>query len=264
MNSGDNAKAMNVGRRLAEAYVEMGQYSSALLEYEGILQMDPDNPEIMVALGDLSQRLHTMQVEEQARQGEEGDQLNDVFSDSGELIATKRTKKAEELKPQEAESSDVGNETFCKFLIQNRIVAEDIATKALDTIRGNRRKKSEQKITVPLLQEIVIRGTLDMEKILSGILNRLKFAYIPLDLYDVDRQVVKMLPDSYTFGNVMVPFDMISRTLMVAVSNPFDQVAMKELQQKMDYHIQWYLASPLTIIQVISDNYRIDKGPKKS
>jgi cytochrome c-type biogenesis protein CcmH/NrfG len=81
MNSGDHPKAMSIGRRLAETYVEMGQYSSALLEYEGILQMDPDNPEIMVALGELSEKLQAMQDEERARQdAESGIQLNEVVS----------------------------------------------------------------------------------------------------------------------------------------------------------------------------------------
>jgi tetratricopeptide (TPR) repeat protein len=35
-----------ISRKLAETYIQLGQYSSALLEYEGMLKTDPDNPEL--------------------------------------------------------------------------------------------------------------------------------------------------------------------------------------------------------------------------
>src|SRR6185503_13158571 len=47
----------NVQRRLAAAYMELGQYSSAMLEYENILQKEPDNAEIIAALGDVEEKL---------------------------------------------------------------------------------------------------------------------------------------------------------------------------------------------------------------
>lgn len=264
MNSGNQPKAVEVGRKLAEAYVEMGQYSSALLEYEGILQMEPDNAEIMAALGDLGQKLHGMQAEEQARQSEGAKlALNEVMADgsSGDLIATERTKSKDgEQKPKVAtveKKAEECNDKLGKFLIQNRIVSEDIVTRALDAVREKNKDVSGQKLTLSLLEEIVTRGALDMDDVLGGILNRLKFAYIPLDCYDIDRQVVRMLPENITFGNLMVPFDLISRTLMIAVSNPFDSEGMKAVQQQMDYHIQWYLASPKVISKTISDSYRL-------
>ena len=34
-----------------------------------------------------------------------------------------------------------------------------------------------------------------------------------------------------------MPFDLISRTIMVAVCNPFDAVAREEVQQSLDYTV---------------------------
>src|SRR6266480_754140 len=50
-------ETVTISRKLAETYIEIGQYSSALLEYEGILKNDPDNPELIAALGDVQERL---------------------------------------------------------------------------------------------------------------------------------------------------------------------------------------------------------------
>src|SRR4028118_461791 len=54
---GQQAEALAIARRLAAAYMDQGQYSSALLEYEGILQKEPDAPEILAALGEVEARL---------------------------------------------------------------------------------------------------------------------------------------------------------------------------------------------------------------
>src|SRR5580692_11112320 len=55
---GKMPEALAVARKLAETYVELGQFSAAMLEYEGILQKDPDSAEVMAALGDVEEKLH--------------------------------------------------------------------------------------------------------------------------------------------------------------------------------------------------------------
>ena len=69
---------------------------------------------------------------------------------------------------------------------------------------------------------------------------------------------VKMLPEALTLGRLIVPFDIISRTMMVAIANPFDAVGKEAVQQLLDYNIQWHLASPSAILQVLQTTYRLD------
>jgi hypothetical protein len=108
-----------------------------------------------------------------------------------------------------------------------------------------------------LIGEIVTRGAVDMEQLLCGILERSKFAYIPLEYYEIDRQIVRMLPESLTLGRLIVPFDIISRTMMVALANPFDAEGKQAVQQLLDYNVQWHLASPEAIVKVLNDAYRL-------
>ncbi len=60
-----------------------------------------------------------------------------------------------------------------------------------------------------------------------------------------------MLPESLTIGRLMVPFDIISRTVMIAMANPFDALGKEAVQQLLDYNIQWHLASPQAIFKVL-------------
>src|SRR3954453_20241854 len=46
-------------KRIAEAYVQLGQLSSAILEYESILQRFPDDPDVQKALRALENRANS-------------------------------------------------------------------------------------------------------------------------------------------------------------------------------------------------------------
>ena len=55
---GRQSEALAISRRLADSYVELGQFSQAVIEYESILQNDPANPEVIAALGEVEERLY--------------------------------------------------------------------------------------------------------------------------------------------------------------------------------------------------------------
>jgi hypothetical protein len=67
-----------------------------------------------------------------------------------------------------------------------------------------------------------------------------------------------MLPETLTLGRMFVPFDLISRTIMVACSNPFDAAGREAVQQSLDYTVAWYLARPTAIIKSLQNIYRLE------
>jgi hypothetical protein len=265
---GQQSESLKVGRRLADTHMEIGQYSSALLEYERILHEEPNNADVIAALGEVEQRLHALQASAQA--SGEGINLDfqSVVQDTGNLIATKKTHTNERLSfavsgdnkvvAEKLAGSDDGNDALVRFLLQYRLVPEDIVSQALHIVRKKNTDRSPTQVSASLINEIVTRGSADLEQLLCGIIDRSKFAYIPLDCYDIDRQVVRMLPEALTVGRLMIPFDIVSRTMMIAVANPFDLVGKQAVQQLLDYSIQWHLASPASILKVLNDTYRFE------
>ena len=265
---GQDSDSMKVGRRLADTHMELGQYSSALLEYERILHDEPDNAEVIAALGEVAQRLHALQAS--AQDSGEGINLDfqSVVQNTGNLIVTKKTQANERFSlamsgdnkvvADRLAGTDDGNDALARFLLQHRLVPDDIVSQALHIVRKKNTERSEGQLSASLLNEIVTRGAVDLEQLLCGILDRSKFAYIPLDCYDIDRQVVRMLPEALTVGRLMIPFDIVSRTMMIAVANPLDVVGKQAVQQLLDYNIQWHLASPASILKVLSDTYRFE------
>src|SRR5947208_12809240 len=53
---GREKDALSTSKRIAEAYVQMGQLSSAILEYETILQRCPDDPDVQAALAQIESK----------------------------------------------------------------------------------------------------------------------------------------------------------------------------------------------------------------
>ena len=269
---GQIKEGLNVSRRLADTFMELNQFSGALLEYEFILQHEPGNADVVAALGLVEERLKASQAEAQRTSGGNNDvgaislDFRSVVTEGGNLIATKNTQSAERLTIRGAvdssaiaaqlEKADDGNDALVKFLSQHRLVPEDVITPALMAVRKRNEARQSGGAAASLIAELVARGGLELENLLNGILNRSKFAYIPLEYYDVDRQIVKMLPDNITLGRLIVPFDIVSRTIMVALANPFDTTGKDAIQQLLDYNIQWHVSSPAAIHKVLNDAYR--------
>ncbi len=269
------ADALIISRRLADSYVELGQFSQAVIEYENILQNDPANPEVIAALGEVEEKLYRSaqgrseaspppkpQIAAGGLGGVEIEYEPSTF-DTGALITTQQTTRSDgrtqkqRIRPEEVHLQDDGNDQLAKFLIQNKLVAEEVVTSALERLRKKNSDRSKAALPLSLVDEICRRGAIEVETLLLGILDRSKFAYIPLEYYDVDRAIVKMLPEELTIGRLIVPFDVMSRTLMIAMANPFDIAAKENVQQLLDYNIQWHLAAPAAITKALSETYKI-------
>lgn len=275
---GQTEAALQVSRKLAEAYLHMGLYSSALLECEGILQQQPNSPDIIALMGEIESRTHNRPATPASKSSGPGangmngaNGRHDVpigmpldsieEEETSNLIALGGQRRGDSFDPDEALAADDGNEPFARFLVHHRIVPEDEAVSALERVRRaneNLTKSGGQTLAVSLLDELVRASAKESDQVLSSLIDATKFGYIPLEYYDIDRSVVRMLPENLTLGRLMVPFDIVSRTMMIALCNPFDGIAKEIAQSHLDYHIQWYLAKPESIARVLRDVYRLD------
>jgi MshEN domain len=66
-----------------------------------------------------------------------------------------------------------------------------------------------------------------------------------------------MLPEELTLKRLILPFDVMSRTVMIAMANPFDAAGKEAAQGLLDYNIQWHVASPQAIIKILTQAFRI-------
>jgi len=239
-------------RKLAEAYFNVGSYALAMQECEVLLQHDPNAPEVLAMLGDIETRLQAAGQNVTGGGIKHGLIAKAMSGGDGGLVRLDR-------KDQEHYNlHERGEEQLAKFLIVQQFFAEQDVTAALMKVQQKNKNLPGHTMANSLLVELCGPDTDKLDQVISVLVDRTKAAFIPLEYYDFDRQLARMLPDNLTIGRLCVPFDLISRTIMVACCNPFDAAGRAAVQQSLDYTVSWYLARPAAIERTLQDVYRLE------
>ena len=258
---GKAEEALRTSRRLAEAYFNVGSFSLAMQECEAVLTVEPSALEIVAMLGEIETRL---QQAGQIREEEAGAHNALVAyaaatpSASSGLLEIGGRSTGQVGKRISLQNPEQGNDQLGKFLVLQQMFPEDEMSAALEAVKDANKATSDRMLATSLLDWLCQDNDEKMEAVLSALIDRTKFAYVPLEYYDIDRQVVRMLPDDLTIKRLFVPFDLVSRTIMVAVCKPFDAEAREAVQQSLDYNVTWYLTKPATIIKTLQEVYKLE------
>ncbi len=311
---GRTADALTVSKKLVEAYYLHGQYSSALMECEGILQQEPDSPDIIAILGDLEARLNISpstqdqrpaansprpatahlipmptneatltrsqpsrdavsfpsQTEPETLSGPNGHliqsppQVEAIALDcatqvsggsEGGLVRTI----SEVARPtQRLLVENDGSEALARHLVQLGAVEARTVQPILERVTRYNAGIEGMQMGASLMLELSRHGLVNVEALLTDFVTKARMAYVPLEYYEVDRQTARMLPPELSLHRLILPFDIISRTLLVALSNPLDSAGKKAVQQSVDLHVQWYLAAPEAIQAQLAKAFKVE------
>jgi len=233
---GRDADSLKTSRRLAEAYFNTGSYTLAMQECEAILVKEPNAPEILAMLGDIENRLQKSGHDVEVGGAKTGliatpaglNGVNGLIqggSMPGSLIDIQTSRHATNLQ-------DRGDDHLAKFLVMQQLFAEDEVAAAVETTKQLNKKLTGQSLAASLLDKLCRQETDKVEAALSGLIDRTKFAFVPIEYYDIDRQIPRMLPDNLTLGRLFLPFDLISRTIMIACCNPLTRRAARRCSNR--------------------------------
>lgn len=252
---GRHEDSLRASRKLAEAYFNAGSYTMAMQECEVILVKEPNAPEILAMLGEIETRLQASGAAIAAKTGHSQLTANPIQAPAsdGSLINTNR-----EDTGKIANLHERGDDHLAKFLIVQQLFPEEEVLAALETNKNLNKDLTGQALGASLLDSLCKDNNSRLDSVLSALIDRTKFAYVPLEYYDTDRQIGPMLPDYLTLGRLFVPFDLVSRTMMVACCNPFDAAGREAVQQSLDFTVAWYLARPSSIVKSLQSIYRLE------
>jgi hypothetical protein len=269
---GQADEALKASRRLAEAYFNAGSYTLAMQECETIMKVQPNSPEMLAMLGEIETRLNGTQTPVMAVGPNGGLVTSTLGGADGGLVASameggliRGSNGASDgslinlqSRSAHALSSDRGDEQLAKFLVMQQLFSDEEVAAGMEAVALENQNLDGQTIAASLIDKLCGQDVKKTEAVLSALIDRTKFAYVPLEYYDLDRQIVRMLPDELTLGRLFVPFDLISRTIMMACCNPYDAAGREAVQQSLDYTVAWYLARPSAVTKALQDSYRLE------
>lgn len=238
---GRDKDATNTSKRIAEAYVQMGQLSSAILEYETILQRCPDDPDVQAALQRIESKATNFPVEQAPI----------------EIAAAKPlSSSAKVVKPvHRAASADYedGRRMMQKIFVETKIISAGDFD--LCWIRQDL-SNPPNGVVEPFIQILSDKGILPLEKSLKVVCDHSRFGYIPMQNYDIDIDLARNFPAETCQRWCIMPFDRMSKCILVATTNPFNQQAAKELAEATPNRLLWYIVSPSELVKTLRKAFR--------
>ena len=239
---GRGKDVVNTSKRIAQAYVQMGQLSSAILEYETILQRYPDDAEVQAALHQIETKANNFPVE--------GMPAETAVMARGPA-ATGKAQRATGRAP--AAEIDDGRRPMQKLFVESKLVTADdfdLCWPAPDLTMP------PSGVVEPFIQVLADRGVLPTDRSLKLLCDKSRVAFLPLKSYEIDIELARSFPVESCRRWCVFPFDRMSKSILVATANPFNQQAAKELGEATSNRLLWYLVPPVDLVSHVRKTFR--------
>lgn len=240
---GRERDVIGTSKRIAQAYVAMGQLSSAILEYESILQRYPDDPDVLAALGEIESKANS--ISNQPALGEAG-------LEAPPQAPPKEAKPKKGSRPAPTEIDD-GREAMQKIFVEAKVITAAVFDQCW--VQPNASHPPGQVIE-PFVQVLAEKGATPLEKSLKLISDKGRLGFLPLDKYDIDVELARSFPVASCQRWCVLPFDRLSKSILVATTNPFNRQAAFEMEEATKQRLLWYLAPPQDIIKGLKKIFR--------
>jgi len=234
-------EVVGTSKRIAQAYVQMGQLSSAILEYETILQRYPDDPEVQAALRQIESKANNFPIESLPV---EAPAATKTAAPNAKGLKIGRTIPSAEVED--------GRKSMHKVFVGAKIISEgdfDLCWPTSDA-------SNSTGVIEPFIQVLADKGILAVDKALKILTDKTRIAYLPLNTYDIDMDLARSFPPMTCQRWCILPFDRMSKSILVATANPFNQQAAKELAEATANRLIWYLVPPGELVKNLRKAFR--------
>ena len=241
---GREEDVINTSKRIAQAYLQQGQLSSAILEYETVLQRRPEDADVRAAL---------KQIEDRASSAATPSAVDVASLPSvSDTTLLRRKTKARAASPS-AEEVDDGRKSLYKIFVETKIITAgdfDLCWRNADLTL------SPTDVVEPFIQTLHEKGIYLIEKSLRLLSDKSRVAFLPLDRYDVEMDLARGFPADVCRRWCVLPFDRMSKAILVATANPFNQQAAKDLAEATTHRLLWYVAPPNDLLSNLRKAFR--------
>lgn len=236
---------VHTSKRIAEAYVALGQLSSAILEYESVLQKYPNDPDVQQALAEIENRANKLTG---------GPILAPVATsgDTTSIIDRSGLKKPGDAKSLAGDFDD-GRQSMLKLFVDAKLISANDFNAYWPAINPH---EVPTKPSDPFIQILHDKSVMQTDKAVKFLCERTRLCYIPLERYDVDVELARTFSRDACLRWCVLPFDRMSKTVLVATANPFNKAAIRELEASNKVRFQMYMVSPIELTKTLKKVFR--------
>lgn len=133
-----------------------------------------------------------------------------------------------------------------ELLMERKVIKESELQKALQI----------QKEKGGLLGNIlVLLGFATEEQIAQALTTQYGFPYLPLKNYEIDAEVVKLIPKNVAEQYALIAIDKVGNSLTVAMANPLNLHAIEDIELITNCKVQTFVSTQSDIKETIKKYY---------
>jgi type IV pilus assembly protein PilB len=83
------------------------------------------------------------------------------------------------------------------------------------------------------------------------------FAYLPLSNYEIDHELIRLIPERVARQYCLIPIDKIAQNLTIAMSNPLNSQATEDIETLSGCSVQVFVSTSSDIRQAIEKYYKV-------
>jgi len=107
-----------------------------------------------------------------------------------------------------------------------------------------------------LIGEIIVSLGFAKEEDIAHVLSlQYGFPYLPLENYDISKELVKIIPKQVALQYRLIPIDKIGSTLTIAMANPLNSQAIEDVEYISNSEVQIFVATASDIKKAIERCY---------
>ncbi len=139
------------------------------------------------------------------------------------------------------------NKQLGELLIERNIINQQQLEKALAT----------QKERGGLIGEVLVElGFVREEDIAQALTAQYGFPYLPLSNYEINPEVIDIIPSRVARQYLLVPIDRIGNNLTLAMSNPLNIQAIEDVELLASCSVQTFVSTSSDIKKAIEKYYK--------
>ena len=102
---------------------------------------------------------------------------------------------------------------------------------------------------------VTLRFTTE-EAIAQALTAQYGFPYLPLEGYEIDPDVAKLIPEHVAKQYGLIAVDRVGSILTVAMSNPLNAQAVEDVEMLTHFKVQVFVTTATDVANAVKSNYR--------
>ena len=145
-----------------------------------------------------------------------------------------------------AQSSISKTDYLGQILVKRGLISQEQLAQALEA----------QKQDKSYVGEILVKlGFIEERDVVVALVVQCNLPYIAVNKYNIDPQMLQLLPPQVVQKYLVVPLDKVGKVLSVVMANPLDESAKAEIEQLTQCKVAPFIATKTEIIEAIERYY---------